>query len=179
MRHKVDAGTDQLCPADPRQETKFLAGLDSRTREHDPVHLFLHQRLHRHRHRQIRLTGAGHTDAKHDVLLLDRLNVFALVGRLGRDLLLSGGIETRLREVVAQAECAVFGDLRKSFAQLFVGEVFSFLEEVGKVFEDALDGFDVGRVAINRNVLTAGVNSYVKQRLEIFDVLIVNTKQRL
>jgi hypothetical protein len=54
--------------------------------------------------------------------------------------------------------------------------VLSFLEEVGKVFEDALDGFNVGRVAINRNVLTAGVNSYVKQRLQIFDVLIMNTK---
>ena len=88
----------------------------------------------------------------------------------------SCGIEARFREVVAQAERAVFGDLRKGFAELFVGEVFSFLEEVGKVFEDALDDLDIARVAINRNVLTAGVNSYVKQRLQVFDVLIVNAK---
>jgi predicted O-methyltransferase YrrM len=39
--------------------------------------------------------------------------------------------------------------------------VFSFLEELGKVFEDALDRLDVGGLAVNRNVLTAGVNSYV------------------
>jgi hypothetical protein len=54
--------------------------------------------------------------------------------------------------------------------------VFSFLEEVGKVFEDALGGFDVGGVAVDRNVLSAGVNSNVEQRLQVFDVLIVNTK---
>jgi hypothetical protein len=91
-------------------------------------------------------------------------------------LFLSRGIKTRLREVVAQAERAVFGDLCERFAQLFVSEVFSFLEEVGKVFEDALDSFDVGRVTINRDVLTTGVNSYVKQRFQVFDVLIVNAK---
>jgi len=54
--------------------------------------------------------------------------------------------------------------------------MFSFLEEVGEILEDAFDRFDVLRIAVNRNVLTAGVNSYVEQRLEIFDVLIVNTK---
>ena len=57
--------------------------------------------------------------------------------------------------------------------------MFSFLEEVGKVFEDTLGGLDVGRVAIDGDILTASINSYVKQRLEIFDVLVMNTKQRL
>src|SRR6185369_13098490 len=61
----------------------------------------------------------------------------------------------------------------------FVGKMFAFLEEVGKVFEDALDGLDVGGVAVYGDVLTAGINPYVQQRLEILDVLVVNTKQRL
>jgi hypothetical protein len=39
--------------------------------------------------------------------------------------------------------------------------VFSFLEEVGKIFEDALGRFDVSGGAINRNVLTAGIDSDV------------------
>jgi hypothetical protein len=57
--------------------------------------------------------------------------------------------------------------------------LFSFLEEVGKVFEDTLGGLDVRGVAVDGHILTAGVNSHVKQRLEILDVLVVNTKQRL
>jgi hypothetical protein len=48
------------------------------------------------------------------------LNILTLVGRFGRDLFLSGRVEARFGEIVAQAEGAVFGNLRKSFAQLFV-----------------------------------------------------------
>src|SRR6185295_10730354 len=161
------------------QEAEFLTSFNRGTCEHDAVHLFLHQRLHRHRHCQIRLAGAGDTDAKHDVAILDRLNVLPLIRRLRRDLFFTGRVETGFSEVIAQAESAVFGDLSEGFAQLFVGEVFSFLEEVGKVFEDALGGLDIGGVAVDGNVLTAGINSYVQQRLQILDVLVMNTKQRL
>ncbi len=107
---------------------------------------------------------------------MNRLNVLALIGRLRRDLFLAGRIEARLRKIITQAERAVFSDLRKRFAKFFVSEVLSFLEEVGKVFEDTLDSLDVLRIAVNRDVLTAGVYSYVQQGFEVFDVLIVNTK---
>ncbi len=89
------------------------------------------------------------------------MKILALVGRLRRDLLLARGVEAGLGEVITQAERAVFGDLREGFAQFLVGEVFSFLEEVGKVFEYALGRFDVGGVAVDRDVLTAGINSNV------------------
>jgi hypothetical protein len=42
-----------------------------------------------------------------------------------------------------------------------------------------LGGFDVGGIAVDGNVLTASINSNVEQRLQVFDVLIVNTKQSL
>ena len=38
--------------------------------------------------------------------------------------------------------------------------------------------FNVGRIAIDGDVLAARVNSYVKERFEVFDVLIMNTKER-
>jgi len=38
-----------------------------------------------------------------------------------------------------------------------------------------LDGLDVGGVAVDGNILTASIDSYVQQRLKIFDVLVVNT----
>src|SRR6185369_2413813 len=153
--------------------------LDCWTSQHDPVHLLLHQCLDCHRHSEIRFARAGDADAKDDVLLLYGLNVLALVRRFRRDLFLAGRIEPSLGEVVAQAERAVFSNLRKGLTQLFVGEVFSFLEELGKIFEDALSSLDVSRIAIDRDVLSAGVNSYIEQRLEVLDVLVVNTKERL
>jgi hypothetical protein len=42
-----------------------------------------------------------------------------------------------------------------------------------------LGSLDVGGITVDGDVLTAGIDSYVKQRLEIFDVLVMNTKQRL
>jgi len=75
-------------------------------------------------------------------------------------LFLAGRIEACLRELVAQAKRTVFGDLRKSFTQFFVGEVFSFFEEVRKVLEESLDCFYVSGIAIYRNVLSSGVDAH-------------------
>src|SRR3712207_8536195 len=62
---------------------------------------------------EVRLARSGRADAEDDVVGLDGLDVAALVGRLGRDLLLACGVEARLGEVVAQRVGAVFGDLRE------------------------------------------------------------------
>src|SRR5207237_10205866 len=102
----------------------------------------------------------------------------ALHGRLRRDLLLTGWTKTRAREVILQAVRAVFGDLPKGFAQLFVGELTTFGKQFGKVFEDALNGFDVLRIAIDSQALTAAVDLHVEQRLEVLNVLVVNAEKR-
>ena len=51
--------------------------------------------------------GACDPDTKHDILVLNGLNIFALIDRFRRDLLFTRRIEARLIEVVAQAERAV------------------------------------------------------------------------
>src|SRR6266404_586911 len=160
------------------EKAKLLAGFHCGTRQYDTVYLLLHQRLHGQRNCEIRLARAGYANAENNVLLLDRLDVFALSCRFGRYLFLAGGIEARLGEVVAQAKCAVLSNLSKGLAQFLVGKRAAFSEEFGEIFENALGSGHILRVAINGNVLTARVNAYIEQRFKIFDVLIVNAEER-
>jgi hypothetical protein len=101
-----------------------------------------------------------------------------LIGGFWCDLFFPSGIEASFGEVISQTECPVFGNLCEGFAQLFISEVLSFFEKVGKVLEYSLGGFYISWIAINRYVLSTRINSNIQERFEIFDVLIVNTKQR-
>ena len=67
------------------QEAQPLAGLDRGPGEDDAVDLLGLQRLHRHRHRQPRLAGAGGADAEGDHVVADGVDVALLARRLGAD----------------------------------------------------------------------------------------------
>ena len=54
------------------QKAERLAGLDRGTREDDAVHLLLFERGDGHRHREVRLAGAGRADAEHHLRTLER-----------------------------------------------------------------------------------------------------------
>ena len=41
-----------------------------------------------------------------------------------------------------------------------------------------LDGFDVFRIAVDSQAVTTPIDLNVEQRLEVFDVLVVNAEQR-
>ena len=68
-----------------RQETELLARFNSRPRENDAAHFFLHQGTHRHRHRQVGLTRSGRADANHDVVRLDGFDIGFLRRRFWGD----------------------------------------------------------------------------------------------
>ncbi len=90
----------------------------------------------------------------------------------------AGRIEARFGEVIAQAEGAVLGDLGKRLTQFLVGKLPAFFEEFGEVFENALGSLDVFGISVYGNVLAAGVDAHVQQRLQVLNVLVVNTEQR-
>ena len=56
--------------------------------------------------------------------------------------------------------------------------MFAFGKELAKVLQNALDGFYVFGIAIDSQVLAARVNAHIQQRLEVFDVLVVNAEKR-
>ena len=63
------------------QEAELLARLDGRARQDDPADLLREQERDGLRHRQVRLAGAGGPDAEHDVVLIDGVEIPALVER--------------------------------------------------------------------------------------------------
>ena len=64
-----------------RQESQALARLDRRAHQHDALDRVALQRVDGAGHREVRLAGAGRTDAERDVVRGDRLEVRHLVGR--------------------------------------------------------------------------------------------------
>ena len=61
------------------QETELLAGFHRRAHQQDASHLLLVERLHRSRHRQVGLAGAGRADAEVDVVVADAGDVALLI----------------------------------------------------------------------------------------------------
>ena len=68
--------------------------------------------------------------------------------------------------------------LRESFAKFFVGELPAFGKQGREVFQDALDGLDVFRIAVNVQAVPAPVDLDIEERLEVLDVLVVNAEKR-
>ena len=60
------------------QKAQAFARLDRRPHQHDLADRLLLQRLHGHRHGQIRFARPGRPGAKHQIVLLDRLDVAGL-----------------------------------------------------------------------------------------------------
>ena len=68
------------------QEAERLPRLDGRTRQDDAADLLVAERVDRHRHREVRLAGAGRTDAERDGVLADGVDVALLVDGARADL---------------------------------------------------------------------------------------------
>src|SRR5207249_56326 len=117
-------------------------------------------------------------NAENNVALLNHFNVLALHRRLGRHLFLARRTKARTREVIAQAVRSILGNLRKGFAQFLVGKLTPFGEQFRKIPEDALDSLDVFRIAVDIQTMTAPVDLNIEQRLEVFNVLVVNAEKR-
>src|SRR5437764_6075206 len=110
--------------------------------------------------------------------MLNDLDVLALHRRLRRNLFLARRTEARTREVITQAVSSILGNLRKCFAQFLVGELTTLGEQFRKIPEDALDRLDVFRIAVDIQTMTAPVDLNIEQRLEVFNVLVVNAEKR-
>ena len=69
----------------PGRKPEPLPRLDRGPGQDDPRHLLGLQRLHRLRHGEVGLAGTGRTDAEHDGVRVDRVDVALLVQRLRPD----------------------------------------------------------------------------------------------
>src|ERR687891_454405 len=86
VEQRTEVGVD-LREHVPRKEAEALSRLDRGPREDDPAHLAVGERRDGQRHREVRLAGAGRSDAEGDRSRPDGVDVALLVDRLGCDLL--------------------------------------------------------------------------------------------
>src|SRR6266481_5568826 len=69
----------------PRQKSQSLPRLHRRPRQNNPVHLLRQQRAHRHRHGQIRFSGAAGANPERHVVRFNLFHVLPLRRRLRRN----------------------------------------------------------------------------------------------
>lgn len=159
------------------QKAETLACLDRRTRQDDAADLFFEECIDGHRDRKKALARSGDADAENEIVVRDRIEIFALVGGLGSDLFLARGIEPRLQEIVFEAIRPIFGDLFESIAKLFVREVIPLVKELREIPEYLLDSPDIALVAVYEKLISASSYAHVQKRFQILDILVLNAKK--
>lgn len=81
--------------------------------------------------------------------------------------------------MIFQAVGAVFGDLFEGIAKFLIGKGIAVGKKVAEIVQDLFDGFYVAFVAVDKQFVAAGTDIYIEERFEIFDVLILDAKERV
>src|SRR5690606_35605014 len=93
------------------QKAETFAGFDRGPRQDDAADLLLEKGIDRHGDRQEALAGSGDSDPENEIVLCDRVEVFALIGGLWGDGLFAGRVETGLLEMILEAVSPILCDL--------------------------------------------------------------------
>ena len=133
-----------------------------------------HQRIAAHA-----FTRTRRAYAEDHVVVVDGFDITPLVDGFGRDHLFAGGVKPRFGEIIAQTVSAVFGDLREDFAEFLIAKLVAFLKERGEIGENRFHCRHVFGRAVEGNPLPAHIYAHIKQRFEIFDILVVDAEERL
>jgi hypothetical protein len=86
----------------PGRKPSFSPRLDRRAAEEDALDALLVEHRDRHRDREVGLAGPRGADPEDEVVLLDRVDVLALVRGLRDDRLAGGRTQARIHEVIGE-----------------------------------------------------------------------------
>jgi len=120
-----------------RQESEFLACLNSRPRENDAAHFFLHKGTDCHRHCQIGLACAGGADADHDIVRLDGFDIRFLRRRFRCDESFLGHDRRRIGEEFLDRSLGTLSEGIQRMGNVVRLEDHSVVGEGGKFREDS------------------------------------------
>src|SRR5215212_8574764 len=81
--------------------------------------------------------------------------------------------------MIAKAVRPVFGDLFECVLQFLIAKALTFGEQVPEILKDALNGVDIAWVAVYQQFIAASADIHVQKGFEVFDVLVLNTEQRV
>ena len=162
-----------------RQEAELLARLDRRARQDDAADALRQQIRHRLRHRQIGLAGAGRADAEHDVVLVDRVEIRRWLTLFGSTCRLPDGARRAAQEVVGELDLVVLRDELRGRPHVAFGQLVAAAQQPRKLLQYTLSARDVGRLALDDDLVAARPGADVEQRLEMLEVLVVAPEHRL
>ena len=162
-----------------RKEPELLPRLHRRAHEDDARDFLGEQERHGLRHREIRLPRSRRPYPKDDVLVVDRLEVAALVHALGQNLL-SAGLARRAaaKEVVAKLHALVLCNELPRRLHVSARQLVTVAHERGELVEHALGPGDVGRGALDHQVVAVRTDRHTELRLERFEILVVGAEER-
>ena len=131
------------------------------------------------RHREIGLAGAGRADAKDDVVLVDGVEIAALVRGLRRDAALAGGADLSVfEEVIAEIDVGVFGDELRGGLHVFVRDGVAFLHQAAQLFDEARDARGAAGIAFDHELMALGADADVEEGFELAQVVVVRAEKR-
>ena len=163
----------------PGRKPELLAGLDRGPRQDDAADALRQQIVDGLRHRQVGLAGSGRTDPKDHVVLIDGIQVLALVDALGDDLALAGGARRAAQEVVGELDLVVLGHELRRRANIAFRQLVAAADQSRHLIEHALGARDVSGITLDNHLVPACPRADVEQRLEMFQVLVVAAEHRL
>ena len=81
--------------------------------------------------------------------------------------------------MVLKAVGPVLGYLFERVAELLIGKRVSLVKQLAEIAQYLLDGADVAFITIYKELVAACTDAYIEQRFEVFDVLVLNAKERV
>ena len=160
------------------KKAELLASFNRRSRENDAADLLVDQVADGLRHRQIRLAGTCWPDAEHDVELLDRIEIPALIDTLWIHAPSRGRPLRSFAEIAAQINIGVFDDELGCRLHVAVLEREAFGQERTELVEDPLGTLFVGRIAFNGQLGSMCAYVNVEQRFDVLEVGVVRSIER-
>ena len=123
--------------------------------------------------------ATGHANPENKVVRRNRVEIFALIRRLGRDLLFAGRVEPCLEKMILKTISAILRNLFEGITQLFVSKNIAAGKQIDEIIQDLLDRLYVAFVTVKQKLVSACTDAHVEQGFEIFNVLILNAEERV
>ena len=118
-------------------------------------------------------------DAEDDVVLLDGVEVAALIDALGRHLAAARRPRGAAHEVVAQLDVAVLRHQLRGRLHVAVGNAVALLQEARQLAHGPLDADLVVRRTLDEQVAALGADAHAEGGFELAEVLVVGPEEGL
>ena len=111
-------------------------------------------------------------------MLIDRVEIPALIDGFRRDAPLAARREGALEKMISQVDRIVLRDQRRGGFDVGVRELVAVAHQRRQLTDHAVHFVEVGRLALDEQLVPLGADADVEERFEMFEVLVVGAKER-